>query len=763
MRKLNVIKQLVSSSCAFAVTVSFSTPAFSETVIEELVVTAQKREQTIAEVPISVQSFDSGFLEAAGIDDLTELSLIAPNLNFLPGVSRDNLSFNIRGLSSDTGNAGIDPSVGFFIDGVYVAQPAALLSKLTDIERIEVLRGPQGTLYGRNTSVGAVNIITKDPGEEFEANFKAIIGNLSTEDIRARIAGPLSDNLAASLSGYWSNSDIHTDNLVTGGAVGEIDDYGFRIKTSFTPSDTLSFEVIGDYTNSEADGSVFDGNREYATPFTFFSLLGFLPAPPIVPISPFDRNTEHTPGVEFNNFEEWGLSLQADWDLGFATLTSVTGYRDTESNDLIDVDSVAANLALAGEMRQIEQFTEELRLASNKPVMGFDYLLGFYYFDSDFNLDDQQTRFPAFEPGIPQFLNTRYQQKTESYAAFGQLTYEVNDALSFIYGFRASSEEKTAIYNQAPDPLFAGGFIITLATLNNLSPDKYDEDSFTQKASVNYEFSNASNVYFTYSEGFKSGGFNGTLISPGFLESELRFQPEESTNYEIGYRGLIGDTFRFSTAAYYIEFDELQISRVSIDSGVAAIIVDNAAEAEVYGFEFEGFWNPMAGLDFNGSLAYNKAEYKNTVINLSPGLSNPSAPAAPVDLSGRTLPRAPEWSAALGAQYEWPVSDSLKAMVRADYSYSSDFFVSASLRDEAFVDAYSLVNFRAGIGAADDRWNVAVWVKNAFDEDYITQSIENPASLFEAFNPTLTGIPTNSVVVNPPVTFGVELSYNFGG
>lgn len=751
---------------------------------DTIVVTAQKREQTISEVPISLVSLDSEFLDKTGTDGFDEVANLTPNFSFLPGFDRSEVTVNVRGLTSGTSNPGIDPSVGFFLDGIYIARPAALTSKLTDIDRLEILRGPQGTLYGRNTSAGAVNIYTKNPGDEFEANLFAGYGNFDTVDLRGRIAGPLGENISASLSGYWGRSDSFLDDSASGEPIGENEDFGGRIKVRFEPCDTFNLTLAADYSESNTDASTIVGpfQKNQADLFAVFgaammnpALGGFVRAVENVPVdNVFDRETSRTPGFEQDDLEQYGFSAEANWDIGFATITSLTGYRESEDFARIDPDLTLTDLFRTSVENINDQFSQELRLASNEDGDPFEYLVGLYYFDASFTADTQTEfgvplfgQFNAMMPPNPitqaQSANSVASQDVEAFAVFGQLSYNITDALKLTYGFRYNNEEKSSVINQNPDPGVNSTsgipFPLQFPVFLDLEAEVDDED-FINMVSLNYQFGPNSNVYATYSEGLKSGGINASIL---LNTNGLTFEKETSKNYEIGYRNTLDNGLRYNIAAFYMTFQNLQVQTFD-PTNPANIIVTNAGEAEIFGVEADAVWSITDNIDLNGAVAYNNSEYVDTAFPGTMTAQNPALPGidlqlpATVDVSGETLSRAPVVTASVGAQYTVDLTEGIEASLRGDYSFTGSQFLDATLAPESEIDSYHLVNLRAGISDKDGSWSLTLFADNVFDEDYFTQLIASPGAAGLGVNPQ---IATFLGVLGAPRTFGVELRKNF--
>jgi iron complex outermembrane receptor protein len=417
---------------------------------------------------------------------------------------------------------------------------------------------------------------------------------------------------------------------------------------------------------------------------------------------------------------------------------------------------VEENLAVAGALSDTGQFSQEFQLASTLEDSRFSYIVGLYYFDSDFELTTPTT-FPLFAQTLglpPQSTGHNIVIETESSAVFGQLSYDLSDALSVTYGYRYTEETKSADIVQDPDIMLLEGSPLPFPIQFPRFVDRqsFSDTNFTNMLSFNYQLTPASNLYFTYSEGVKSGGYNSSIVSDP--ELTFQFDPEESINYEIGYRGAPTDTLTFSVAAYYSDFENLQVQAFS-PVNPSVIVVTNAGSAETKGIESDLKWTPIPGLTATATLAYNEAEYTDTELLVD--TNNPE----PVDFSGRPLGRAPEWTGSLGLQYDWQLSAGLNVRVRADYTYTGAQYLDALLDERSFQEGYELLDLRASISTADDRWRFSIWGRNVLGEEYITQALPNPAGPFKLFFPDL-DIPSYVGAVGNPRTYGVEIVRRFG-
>ncbi len=754
-------------------------------VLEEVLVNAQKREQTLSEVPISLAILDSELLESARVDDFTNVSQFVANFSFYQGFDRSEVAVNIRGLTSGTSNPGIDPSVGFFVDGVYIARPAALTGKLLAVDGIEVLRGPQGTLYGRNTSAGAVNIYTRDPGEELEGEIQVGYGNFDEFTVAGSVSGPLSSNGSGFLlSAFRTEGDTYLDNAATGDALGEREDTGFFGKLLFTPNDELSVQLTMDYSENTTTAANLVGpfQKDQGDIRAIIGAAQMQMNPALaqnirfvqdVPVDTFDRVVGRSDEPQADDLEQFGVALEVNYEFGGGTLTSITAFRDSEDFAAVDPDLSPADLFLTSVRNDDEQFSQEIRFASRSETR-FNYLLGLYYFDSQFTADTQTSfgvpLFAQYNAAMPpnpitepQRANSVASQDIEALALFGQLTFDLTDSLTLTYGFRFNDEEKSSVINQNPDPGVNSSsgipFPLQFPVLLDLEAGVSDED-FISTLSLNWEFGEASSLYFSFAEGLKSGGINANIL---LNTNSLTFDQETSTNYEIGYRTTLDNGLRFSSALFFTDFEDLQIATFD-PSNPANIIVTNAGAAEIFGVEADIYWKVNESFELNASFAYNDSEYQDTVF---PGFQlgeNPALPGITLqlpglrDADGRTLSRAPEITASIGGQFNFDLSDRLRASIRADFSYMDSQFLDPILSPQSEIDAYSIVSLRAQVRTVDEKWTLTLYGDNVFDEDYFSQIIASPGAAALGVNPQVaTWIGAQGL----PAVYGVELTRKF--
>jgi len=726
-RTANRISQKTAILAAIAAA-SFGSQA---QVLEEVVVTAQHRAENLQDVPIAITAIGSEELRAADISDVNAISLRTPGFSmgtFNPAQPQ----LFIRGIGSNADGASEDQSVVVFLDGVYLGRTAGQAFDLFDLERVEVLRGPQGTLYGKNAAGGALNIITQKPTDEFAGAVEVSGGDLGYFSTRAKVSGPLTDTLAGKLSASYKERDGYVESVVS-----NLDDFNSYDSTAIRgqllsrPSDCLELLFTADYSE---DNRVSPG-RNTGTKF----LQG-----QIVAAGPFDPDFYENMLSEEprSDVETWGVSLQADWEIGDGTLTSITAYRETDADvrDLaFSVDYRYLGLASLDNYfdEKGEQFSQEIRYATDLSDTLF-LQSGIYY------LNEQVDRVESLDivcgllcrvpPSSPIFLPTGsadQSNETDSYGVFAQATWTMTDRLDLTVGARYTYEEKDASNVGSPD----GAFAILQPYDVEMSENW---DAFTPKAALNYALSDELTAYATVSTGFKSGGFQG--LAPTAVAASTPFDEEKVTNYELGLKGtVLDDTLRFNAAAFYTQYDDLQVLILTVQpSGLPGPqLTANAGEAEIQGFELEAQWLLGSYFQLQATYAYLDTEYTQLENNLEP-------------FEGNSLRNAPDNAFSLSAIFDYPLaSGSINA--RADYTYKDDAYQDIQNQDEAAMPSYDVLNLRLAYMAADERWEVAAWVKNALDEEYLLHN--------SVLNPGLAQLPLPAA----PRTWGVTATLNFGG
>ena len=698
--------------------------------LDRITVTAQRIEESLQDVPIAVSAVESETLEQSGIGNVDDLSMRVPGLSigrFNPAQPQ----IYIRGIGSTDQSASGDPSVGVFIDGVYISRHGAMDLDFFDLERVEVLRGPQGTLYGKNVVGGAINYVTRPPSSEFSGRAEAQFGKFNRQDFRGLVEGPVAENVKAKMTLNRNKRDGYSVNATTGNDLSDEDSIGFRGQLHFLMENDLDILISADYRRARLAGT----NREcIGEQFIFFPW--FAPGSPFAasPCSPDPFVNEKTVDG-FTDTDVWGLSATATYAMDWAELTSITSFRRAEIDFKDDFSGSDAPLVVRNVDDESDQWTQEFRLTGGDPRQ-LQWLAGYYFLyadidrleNNDFSGNDVPLELPP-----PLSFNPFYFQsnKTTNHAVFGQVTRSLTDRLSLKMGARYTWEEKRAnIRTEGFDP--TGTF---LAEPYDVSPSE-TWSSFTPMVSLDYHFHRGAMAYVSYSEGFKSGGFDGTARDAE--AAERGFDEERARQFEVGLKSqLLDDRVRLNLAAFHIDYSDLQVFQL-VDG--ASLVVSNAADATSQGFEAETWAVLSDNWRLRGSYAYLDATY-DTFINEDGQ-----------DFSGNRLTRSPEHSYNIGLNYDTPIGDNMSLSALAEYSYRSRIYYDPDNFPLVGDSSLGLLNARVTLGVGD-HWSFSLWGNNLTDEVYRLNVIDGrgPFNLSES----------GSAVIGPPRMWGVTADYRF--
>lgn len=713
--------------------------------LDEIIVTAQKRVQDLQDVPIAISAFDAGFLEASGVGTLDEIAFRTPGLT----MGRFNAvqpEIFIRGIGSTDQSAAGDASVGVFVDGVYLGRLGTLDFDFFDLQRIEVLRGPQGTLYGKNVVGGAINIVTAPPTQDFEARAEAGIGNYDRRSLRAYVNGGLTDQLAGKITASWLERDGYATNATTGNKLSDEDNVTLRGQMLWTPTDTLDITMAADWSRDRLAGPNRNSVGEQFVFFPWFALD--FPGAPLLPftVSPSspDPYTNELTIDGYQDRDVWGVSWNVRWDSPLGELTSITAFRNGEYDILQDFSSSDAPLVVRNAIDKIDQYSQEVRLGGLAMQDRLDWLVGAYGYRADIrrleNNDFSGNDIPialfiaGVPPGTLPSFNTFYFQdnRTTSYALFSQLTYALTDAVNLTAGARYTYEKKdSSVQGAGFDPI--GTFLE--APYNVRAKESWN--AFTPKIALDWRINEEVMVYASYAEGFKSGGFNGT--SPSGAGASTPFDQEKAKNYEIGIKTELFDRrLRANFTAFFIDYTDLQVFQL-VDG--ARLIVDNAADAESKGFELELQAVLADGLTAFASYANLDATYKDFVNE------------AGADFSGNRLTRSPRDSYNVGFTWTRPIGGDRSLTLHSEYSYRSRIFFLPDNYRVASDESLGLLDARVTIGFDRHNLDLTFWGKNLTDEVYITQAIDGRGPFNLSQNA--------AAAMGVPRTYGVTLNWYF--
>lgn len=671
--------------------------------VEDIIVTAERRSARIQETPLAISAVGGDTLQKQQITGLEGLTDQLPNISF----SRNggDAKIFIRGIGLDVIAPGADPRVALYTDGIYNARTQAVLGAFYDVERVEVLRGPQGTLYGRNATAGAVNILSRDPTSSLEGYGTLTVGNYDLIRTEGAVSGPLSDKISARIAFQTADRDGFGRNIQTGGDVDDEHSRAIRAKLRFEPSEKTTVAVAADYLRQDDHngGFHFLGNTPGHTAFGL--TRGFT-----VPENPRDYAGYGPDRL----VESYGGSVTAIFDMGGPELTSVTGYRHLLSNVATSTDPTTSGFAPVTYREKSDSFTQEIRIAhSAGPV---DFIIGGYFFHEK-NEASTVAQLSGGYFGLSDALRegARYggSQTTNAWAAFGQATINLSERLGIDLGLRYSYEDRhTDEYNQLDlvriydpnNPPFAPGFV-------RFARQHASWSSLDPKVTLHYKLSDDVMTYATYSQGFKSGGFNIGFLQPAF-------DPEEITDYEVGIKADLFDRrLRANVSGFYYDYKQLQVNVVE---GLQ-LVTRNAAKAKIYGVEAEVTALPTDNLKIDLNFAWLHAEFTDyeTVDAGRPELGL-------LDLKGNRLSYAPKYKVggAIGYSLQTSIGEftprvNVAWTSRVDFSQFNLPYVGQKARTE--IDLF--LDYDAGNGWAanlfvrnlsNDRYNVSGTVASGF-------------------------------------------------
>ncbi|MDB5445174.1 MAG: hypothetical protein JWQ97_491 [Phenylobacterium sp.] len=719
--------QLLAAASSLAVSIGVPGYALAQTaapastsLVDEIVVTARRREERVQDVPASVSSISAERLGASGVNTSVMLSQVTPGL--IMSATGAYTQPAIRGISSTSITPGDEANVAIYVDGVYYAQMNSNAFQFNNIERIEVLKGPQGTLFGRNATGGAITIITKEPSFTPTGKISIGRGNLESTDAAGYVSGKITDNVAADLSVLYHNDEGYVKDLIRGGKTAATTFSGVRAKILYKPTDSLKFTLSLDTSQSEDTTNIasvaINGNTVGRT---------LNPSAPI-PTGPYQYLLTVRPR---NIINAEGASFRADVNLGWASFMSLTSARHEKYRGRADVDGTLVQVRTSIYYQPSDTYTQEFQLNSPSDSK-IQWVGGVYVFQS----------VSGYVPiiAIPQNTYTVARVKTDAYAVFGEATFSPIDRVSITAGLRYSYERK-----------------VNFGKLSPTSPDRSFTDHWddvTPRLVVKYEIPDVVNLYGSFSKGFKSGQFNATALNG------IPVAPEKIDAYEIGAKTLRAGAWRASVAAYRYNYKDIQVSARL--AGAALVTLGNAAAAVIKGAEFQVDGRVTPELTVNFGLSLLDAKYKDftganitfplTTSNPVPATSCVPGTGTPVggnrqivcDVTGRTVIRSPKWTVNAGAQYR-------RALMGGEFDASANIFATAKYywepSDRLQQNSYMLLNGQLGWTTPDGHTRFSVWGKNLTDTTYFIVVGNSTSADYGAYA--------------APRTFGVQVAYTY--
>ncbi len=761
-----------------------------DVLLSEVVITARRRKEMAQNVPIPISVLSGETVEQSGAFNVNRLKELIPSVQLYSSNPR-NTGINIRGVGSPFGltNDGLDPGVGFYVDGVYYARPAAATLDFIDVERIEVLRGPQGTLFGKNTTSGAFNITSRKPSFTPGVDAELSYGNYGYIQAKSSLTGPLSKKLAARVSFSGTQRDGTIENVRTGKYTNDINNLGVRAQLLFEPSATTSITLSADVSSQRPDGyaQVVAGvvktqRADYRQFDAIIADLNYtLPSE-----NAFDRKIDHDTPWQSGN-ELGGVSLNIDTEIGPGTLTSTTAWRYWNWDPSNDRDFTGLQaLSKSQNPAEHRNWSQEIRYAGELSSR-LSGVIGIFYFDQEVKINgteesgSAQWRFSQSStsslwqtPGLFEGygINTKASIKSLSAAVFANIDWEIIDGLHLLPGIRFNYDEKDVSYDRKTygglDTATYEGTQAEKIALQNLKNGVYssqyyvadaDENNLTYNLTLAYKANNRINAYATYSTSYKPVGVNvaGLPTIDGAPATDLAvIKPEDVKHFEVGIKTSPSNNSSLNLTIYNTDIKDYQTNVQSPELGVNRGYIANAEEVNVRGVEVDANVSINKHFTFYGAVAYTKGKYvkfTNAPLPLEEtGTTVDGVQVAFKDISGEELPGISKWASSIGGEFTTPANflhQRGKLFIAFETYYRSDFSSSPSPSAFLNIDGYALLNARAGFRVSSGV-SVFVWARNLLDKDY-----------YEQLLPAGGNAGHYAGVLGDPRTYGITLRYAY--
>ena len=732
---------------ALAVAVTATSLPVQAAVLEEVMVTATKREQSSQDVGIAITAFTGDQMEKLGFENAQQVTAMAPGVHTIQPNGEANYAIAIRGVANSDFTTNVESPVALYVDEVYISQMSGAGFMLFDMERVEILRGPQGTLFGRNATGGLVHYITQKPREGFDGYLKGTVGDYDQYKVEGAIGGG-SETLSARLSGsYHENDGYITNRLDRGTKLNNADDLAVRGQLLWNPTEDLEVLFNARYSEQDIDTGFFENVSSIRsgelTPNEFNPVLEYIDNDGDVYTGDYDD-----PG--FNDLETEGYSATLKWDFDAFRLTSITDTSSVDREYIEDSDASPAPVFNFFLVTDAEQFSQEIRLDGEAEA--FRWVTGFYYLDLD--IDDQNGAItdpfiaPVYEeigiertPGSEAGLNNAYTSELESWSVFGQVDIPLGDDLTLIVGGRYIVDEKEFSFVTSAveflDPASKPGFNNPGNLANEFALATYEGDSedknWSARLQLDWAVSDDVLLYGGWNRGVKGGGFNAPIfpLSPplDYDDATMSYDPEKLDAFEVGFKSTLAEGLvQFNGAAYYYDYKDYQAFFIV---GIDTITFNT--DAESWGGELELQASPLEGLDILAGLGYNKIEVE-------------------IGDKKRASVQSPEWNINGLVRYEWPMFGGSVA-AQADVVYRSEHYFALTGAETVEEDGYTLANASLTWMSEDATWQVSGFVKNLTDEEYLVQT-------FDLSGTDVFGI--TEQYYGRPRWWGVSLRYQWG-
>jgi iron complex outermembrane recepter protein len=712
----------------------------------DIVVTANRRSENLQDVAASLTVLDGDTLNDRGILNTLDLARSVPSLTVEPVVGIAAPRLYIRGIGTADFNANAANPVTTNVDDVYIGFINATAVQLFDVQRIEVLRGPQGTLYGRNTTGGAINYLSNGPSATLGGYVNARYGRFDARQITAAVTGPVvGDTLTARLAFNYEGRDGLGTNTVTGlRNLGSRDNWALRGLLRFRPDDTLDILL-----------NVHGGSaRAQQVPWTVQGIIDPVTGGPCSPaavtalqcanalgyvrpaIGRYDAEYDYR-GLRGQGLGERldtiGTSLKATYELGFAEVTSITAYEYADYQRAEDTDATPLAILHIDNDDRFSQFSQELRLASPSGRR-FNWIVGGFYYHDVTRHRSQSDVLRALRPvfgfspaNFVLFADQNYRQTTDAYAVFGRIDYKIVDKLSVAFGLRYTNETRQLDQTiNLVEPTFTIPLVAVDRRLRN--------DNVSGEVKIEYTATDDLLLYAAVARGFKSGGFNGGLVFSNAAVTSYR--PETLTSYEVGVKSQWSRALRLNASGFYYDYKDLQLFTFVNQGGIPTQVLDNAGSAELYGFEAELVYSPVRQLDLGANIGYVHSRLTRYITSFGP------------DLSGNQLAGAPEVTLNFSADYGFDVGD-WGISLHADTAYRSRSFFTQSNSPFLVKPSYWVTGARIAVTPPGEQFTIAAFGSNIFNSRY-NNAVQDLSSFGEYF-----AVPAD------PATWGVELRVRF--
>jgi iron complex outermembrane receptor protein len=706
--------------------------------LEEVVVTATKRESSLQDVSIAVTALSADMLKNAQITQTADLVALVPSLNMQTGSSVSDSSFNIRGIGTQVFGIGVEPSVATMIDGVVLGRAGQAFMQLNDVERVEVLRGPQGTLFGKNSSGGVVHIITQNPSNEQEAKFSATAIEKGEYQLGGTVSGPITETLGYRITAFGSDDDGYVKNLYNGDELNGGTDWSTRGKLRWLPTDSLELEYTGDYSRLDCDCNA-QTIRQTTDPESI---------EPLIASSTNDQVNTNSPTND--KVKSYGHALTANWQWNDYTITSISAYRDWEEDFRSDTDAAPISVfgLESGKSTGQDQYSQELRLTSPGEDR-LSYVAGLYYFNQTVDREEYREILSAT-------TDATFSTENTNYAAYGEANYQLTDTVRLVAGARYTHDELSYDFKRV------GGGTGLPPPVDSTGGNTKDDDT-TVKIASQWDFDDDAMAYVSYSQGYKGQAYNA-LFSATEESLDKSVDPEKSDAYELGLKSTLFDRrLELNAALFYTEFKDFQASSLVDDSSVdseqpsIAFVVQNVGEVSTKGLEVDFRALVTEKMSLYGGFAYIDA----TIDDFPGGTCSfgqeerGECPLGYQDLSNQDLPQSPDWKMNLTVDYAIDLpSQGFDLIARAAYRAQDDVQFDISQDSNTIQDAYGVLDLAMTLTDKQDRYSATVFVKNALDEHYVTGIYSLPAVL----------LPGGYMQFLPKTyerTFGITVSYHY--